>query len=199
VSDLAEGADALDQLDERVKRLSASLAELGWDSALRQLLDQIPDARERLRYVAQMTEDAANKVLNIVDATLPACQAAARDERRMADDLTALLAAPDSSPEALRTALGEAVAQLRRSHGLSSGLADTMTSIMLAQDFQDLSGQVIKKVVTIIDHTEEQLGRMVHDAVDPVEAAPAELSGPQVPTKAVAQADVDDLLASLGF
>ena len=76
---------------------------------------------------------------------------------------------------------------------------------MLAQDFQDLSGQVILKVVNIISRTEEQLCELLlHStpaAADDDAAPPAgsELAGPQVPDKALAQDDVDDLLASLGF
>jgi len=201
VSDLPEGADALDHLDHRVKRLGAALNELGWDVALRQLLEEIPDARERLRYVGQMTEDAANKVLNMVDASQPACQAAVRDQGALADRLESLLHNKEASPESTRAAIAEAAAQLRRSQMMAASMAETLTSIMLAQDFQDLSGQVIKKVVAIIGHTEEQLGRMLAEgqgeSVAPLVSSA--LQGPQVPTKAVAQADVDDLLASLGF
>jgi chemotaxis protein CheZ len=202
VSDLTAGADALDHLDERVKRLSANLADLGWDVALRQLLDEIPDARERLRYVGQMTEDAAMKVLNMVDESQPACQAAARSQGALAERLEALLHDPDASPAATHAALADAAAQLRQSQAMATSLAETLTSIMLAQDFQDLSGQVIKKVVAIIGHTEDQLGRMLAEgegaAAAPLQPTPT-LQGPQVPEKAVAQADVDDLLASLGF
>ena len=200
MSELSAGADALDHLDDRVKRLGATLTELGWDLALRQLLEEIPDARERLRYVGQMTEDAAMKVLNMVDASQPACQAAARDQGTLADRLEGLLHDKSASPEATRAALAEAASQLRRSQALSAGMAETLTSIMLAQDFQDLSGQVIKKVVAIISHTEDQLGRLLADGGSAaVPVMTPTLQGPQVPTKAVAQADVDDLLASLGF
>jgi chemotaxis protein CheZ len=76
-----------------------------------------------------------------------------------------------------------------------------LTDIMMAQDFQDLSGQVIGKVIDIISRTEQQLvDLLVHSA--PQEVQPevsAELAGPQVPDKALQQDDVDDLLASLGF
>jgi len=201
VSDLSSGADALDHLDDRVQRLSATLAELGWDSAIRQLLEEIPDARERLRYVGQMTEDAAMKVLNMVDATQPACQAAARDQGLLADELDALLAQPALSPEAARAAMLSASKLLRQGQAEAANQAETLTSIMLAQDFQDLSGQVIKKVVAIIGHAEDQLSRMLAqsngEATAPIRSEG--LQGPQVPDKAVGQADVDDLLASLGF
>lgn len=201
MSDLSAGADALDQLDERVQRLGATLADLGWDQALRELVAEIPDARERLRYVGQMTEDAAMKVLNMVDATQPACQAVAKKQGAQAAQLQALLDDPAADAAALRAALGAALAALRHGQQAAAEFNETLTSIMLAQDFQDLSGQVIKKVVGIISHTEEQLQRLLaQSSGEPVQALkPATLAGPQVPEKAVAQADVDDLLASLGF
>jgi len=202
VSEASAGADALDQLDERVKRLGATLAELGWDQALRQLTAEIPDARERLRYVGQMTEDAAMKVLNMVDATQPSCQAVARSQGMLADELQAALADPTLSTEDSRALLGRALQALREGQRTASDHAETLTSIMLAQDFQDLSGQVIKKVVGIISHAEDQLLRLVAQSAGEPLAAPqptAALAGPQVPDKAVSQADVDDLLASLDF
>jgi chemotaxis protein CheZ len=202
VSDASAGADALDQLDERVKRLGATLAELGWDQALRQLTAEIPDARERLRYVGQMTEDAAMKVLNMVDETQPGCQAVARQQGALADELQTALADPALSAEDCRALLGRAAQTLREGQRTATGHAETLTSIMLAQDFQDLSGQVIKKVVGIISHAEEQLLRLLAQSAGEPLAAPVAsttLAGPQVPDKAVSQADVDDLLASLDF
>mgnify|MGYP000417419656 FL=1 len=201
MSEHLPGTDALVQLDERVARLGATLAELGWDKALHQLVLQIPDARERLRYVGQMTESAAHNVLNMVDATQPACQANAREQGSLAERLTALYHAPDLSVAAARGALADAIAQLRAGEQLAAEMARTLTSIMLAQDFQDLSGQVIKKVVDIISHTEEQIQRLLaqSEGQSGAPAAAPALDGPQVPEKAVGQADVDDLLASMGF
>ena len=57
VSDMSAGQDALDQLDERVRLLGSTLAGLGWDVAFQQLASKLPDARERLLHVGQMTED----------------------------------------------------------------------------------------------------------------------------------------------
>jgi chemotaxis protein CheZ len=78
---------------------------------------------------------------------------------------------------------------------------------MMAQDFQDLSGQVIKKVIDIINRTELQLVQLLVDSApnqSPKEAAEFtgethQLQGPQAADAALAQGDVDDLLASLGF
>ena len=201
MSDLFEGRDALDQLDERVRRLGATLAELGWDGALHLLADEIPDARERLAYVGQMTETAANKVLYMVDAAQPVCQSAAADAEALAGRLAVLAAHPDLGVGEARAALAEAVEALRHQGGVVRGQSGVLTDIMMAQDFQDLSGQVIEKVVTIISHTELQLRMLLAQTEGRGVVAPprATLQGPQVPDKAAAQQDVDDLLASMGF
>ena len=201
MSDLSEGRDALDQLDERVRRLGATLAELGWDTALHQLADEIPDARDRLAYVGKMTEDAANKVLNMVDAAQPVCQSAASDAEALAHRLATLAEHPELGVGEARAALAEAVEALRHQGGVVLGQSGVLTDIMMAQDFQDLSGQVIKKVVGIISHTEQQVRMLLAQTEGRGIEAPAaaRLEGPQVPEKAVAQEDVDDLLASMGF
>ena len=201
MSDLSEGRDALDQLDERVRRLGATLAELGWDAALHQLADEIPDARERLAYVGKMTEDAANKVLNMVDAAQPVCQSAASDAEVLAARLATLAEHPELGVGEARAALAEAVEALRHQGGVVRGQSGVLTDIMMAQDFQDLSGQVIKKVEGIISHTEQQVRMLLAQTEGRGIEAPAaaRLEGPQVPEKAVAQEDVDDLLASMGF
>ena len=201
MSNLSDGQDALDQLDELVRRLGATLADLGWDVALHQLADELPDARERLAYVGQMTEDAAMKVLNMVDAAQPACQAAASDATLLADRLQGLSAHAELGVGEARAALAEAAEALRHQGGVARAQNGVLSDIMMAQDFQDLSGQVIKKVVVIISHTEQQLRQLLAQsegkAIERLDVG--KLEGPQVPDKAVGQEDVDDLLASMGF
>jgi len=201
VSNLSEGRDALDQLDERVRRLAETLNELGWDQAFHQLADQLPDARERLDYVGQMTEAAATKVLNMVDAAQPLCQSAAADALQVADRLVAVGAQAELSADQARAALADAADTLRHLAGMAKSQCSVLSDIMMAQDFQDLSGQVIKKVVLIISHTEQQLVQLLAQS-EGTGGGTIEfnkLEGPQVPDKAVGQSDVDDLLASMGF
>ena len=201
VSKLSDGPDALDELDARVRRLGATLSELGWDAALHGLVDEIPDARDRLAYVGKVTEAAATKVLNMVDAAQPVCQSAAADAEALAARLDGLAAHPELGVGEARAALAEAVDALRHQACVVRAQSSVLTDIMMAQDFQDLSGQVIKKVVGIIGHTEHQLRQLLALSEGQAVAAPApgQLQGPQVPEKAVAQEDVDELLAAMGF
>jgi chemotaxis protein CheZ len=201
VSNLSDGPDALDQLAALVRRLGSTLAELGWDAALHQLVNELPDARDRLAYVGRMTEDAANKVLNMVDAAQPVCHSAANEGGALAERLEGLSAHAELGLGEARAALAEAAAALRHQAEVKRSQVSVLTDIMMAQDFQDLSGQVIKKVVMIISHAEQQLQQLLAQSEGKV-AAPLDtgkLAGPQAPDKAVGQEGVDDLLASLGF
>jgi chemotaxis protein CheZ len=201
VSDMSVNQDALDQLDERVRRLGSTLKELGWDVALHQLVEELPDVRERLVYVGQMTETAAMKVLDLVDLAQPACRLAAEQADGLAARLQRLTEHPELGVDDARAALAEAATVLQQHAVAARAHAATFTEIMLAQDFQDLSGQVIKKVVRIIGHTEQQLLQLLAQGEGRGGAAviSSPLQGPQVPGQAAAQQDVDDLLASLGF
>jgi len=180
---MSAGQDALDQLDERVRLLGATLGELGWDVALHQLADELPDARERLAYVGQMTEAAATKVLDLVGAVQPFCGPASDQAEVLAQRLSLLADHPELGVGEARAALAEAAAVLQHQADLACAQAATLSEIMMVQDFQDLSGQVIKKVVMIIGHTEQQLLQLLAQSegrgIDSVQFNP--LQGPQVP------------------
>ncbi|MDQ5895942.1 MAG: chemotaxis protein CheZ [Pseudomonadota bacterium] len=173
------------QLGGIVRQLHDALQTLGYDTVLHEVTQEIPDARERLAYVGAMTEQAADRVLTLVDMAKPECTSLVEQGR-------ALLAA-DPPSEQLK-------AFAERSVEVASLQQDALNDIMMAQDFQDLSGQVINKVIKIITRTEKQLLELLvsHTPQAKVETV-TKLEGPQTPDKAMKQDDVDDLLASLGF
>lgn len=201
MSDLSEGQRAIEQLDARVQQLGTTLAELGWDVALHQLVDDLPDAAERLGYVGRLSESAATRVLNLVDQAQPACQAAAAEADTLAERLDGLAVHPALGVGEARAALAEAAAALAHQARVQREQLAVLTEIMMAQDFQDLSGQVIAKVRSTIAHAEQQLLQLLAQSEGRCAAAPdsARLAGPQLPAKAVAQEDVDELLAALGL
>ena len=170
------------QIGGIVRQLHDALQTLGYDTVLHEVTQEIPDARERLAYVGAMTEQAADRVLTLVDMAKPECTSLMEQGR-------ALLAA-DPPPDQLK-------AFAERSVEVASLQQDALNDIMMAQDFQDLSGQVINKVIKIISRTEKQLLELLvsHTPPPKVEVT-AKLEGPQTPDKAMKQDDVDDLLAS---
>lgn len=207
MSNLADGPDALDELDALVRRLGVTLADLGWDEALHQLADELPDARDRLAYVGKMTEDAAMKVLNMVDAAQPACQSAAGEALALAARLESVGQHAELGVGEARAALAEAAAALRHQAGMQKAHNSVLTDIMMAQDFHDLTGQVVAKVVGLANELEDSLVKLLVQVVPPEQREkvdPNVLAGPVVNPEGrtdvvTNQGEVDDLLASLGF
>ncbi len=165
----------------------------------------IPDARDRLAYVATMTEQAAQRVLNASEAAKPI-----QEELAMhADALSARwdkLLATDPGVEDFKTLVGATRDYLREVPGRTRATNAQLTEIMLAQDFQDLTGQVIKKITDVVHALEHQLLNLLVENAPPekLQMAGELLNGPVVNGHArtdvvTSQQQVDELLESLGF
>ena len=200
-----QDAVVFNRLGHLARQLHDSLRGLGVDRLLADTAGQIPDARQRLAYIAQMTEQAASKVLNAADIAKPlqeelmarSTAMAQRWDRMFANQLSVdefkLLAADT------RTYFAEAPPKLKISN-------DQLMAIIMAQDFQDLTGQVIKKVVEVVQGMETQLLSVLIEAMPEERKAAAPeglLNGPVINAEGkdvvTNQAQVDDLLESLGF
>lgn len=169
--------------------------------ALQKLSHELPDACERLDYVKRMTDQAANKVLGIVESAQEDAQAVARQGHELSESLQRLAAAPDLSVERARAMMRLCAAYAAGAAGFADRVKGLQTEIMMAQDFQDLSGQVINKVLGMLRPAEEPLQQLLaaqgHDT--PAAAAEEQLAGVQTPDKALQQDDVDAMLAEMGF
>lgn len=205
-SNKLDANEAFARLGSITRELHQAMQALGVDTHLHSIANEIPDARERLSFVGQMTENAAHKVLGLVDEARPVCDALRKDAEAQRETLGALVSAT-STPQ-LKEGLQSALAFSERTAGIAVQQDQMLGEIMMSQDFQDLSGQVIKKVIDIISRTETQLLQLLsQSAPEHLSAAAAvaaaatteQLQGPQTPDKALKQDDVDDLLASLGF
>lgn len=186
-----------------VRLLHDSMRELGYDRSLSDVASQIGDAQGRLEHVATLTEQAANKVLNTIDAGMPAQDALANKAKDIDDRWTRLFAG--------QMTIDEFKGLASDSKNFSAAVIEAtevekarMLEIMMAQDFQDITGQLIKKIVAITAVAERELAQLLRDNAPPeVKAAmekPVELlNGPSAPGSAMGQPDVDDLLDSLGF
>lgn len=207
-----EAADPVDQSDkpmfERlggiVRLLHDSLRELGYDKALTEASSQIVDAQDRLEYVATLTEQAANKVLNTLDEGMPAQDVLSKRAKDMDSRWTALFDGKLSLEE-FKALAGDSRQFAQAVAEATEAEKARLLEIMMAQDFQDITGQLIKKVVNITKTVEHELAQLLRDN------APAEvreklaqkpvplMQGPSVPSVALDQDNVDDLLADLGF
>ncbi len=138
------------------RQLHDALRELGYDRDLESAVGSLPDARSRLSYISRLTGEAAEKVLNGVDETKLELAKLSDGAIEMADALRRNPVSAVASGK-LMCFLGEV--------GQSASRADAqLTEIMLAQDFHDLTGQVIRKVVALAQSLETQLVQLLIDS-----------------------------------
>ena len=187
-----------------VRLLHDSLRELGYDKALTEASTQINDAQDRLEYVATLTEQAANKVLNTLDEGMPAQDVLSKQSKDM-ENRWADLFAGKLSLDQFKQLAGDAQAFAVAVSAATESEKARLLEIMMAQDFQDITGQLIKKVVNITKTVEHELATLLRDNAPPAvreKIAQKEVSlmqGPSAPAVALNQDNVDDLLADLGF
>jgi len=194
------------RLGHMARQLHDSLRELGYDKALENSARQIPDARQRLAYIAQMTEQAALRVLNAADIAKP-----------LQDDLLARseslkgrwdkMFASQLSVDEFKALAADTRGFFAEAPGKVKGTNEQLMEIIMAQDFQDLTGQVIRKVVDIVQGLESQLVQVLIEALPmerKAEVPSGLMNGPVISTAGrsdvvASQTQVDDLLESLGF
>jgi chemotaxis protein CheZ len=199
------------QLGLITRQLHDTLGQLGVMPRLQQAANGLPDARSRLTYIAQKTGEAANKVLNLVDLAKAEHQSISAQTRAIA---AAIVADPVKA-----VATGAVMNFVNDVEAATSRIDGHLTDIMMAQDFHDLTGQVVAKVVSLANDLEDSLVKLLVQAAPADQTAKlmahiappahssvstADLNGPVVApegrTDVVAnQGEVDDLLASLGF
>ena len=198
----AAAADVHQKIGLLTRQLHDALNELGYADQLRGSAGELPDAQNRLSYIARLTGEAAEKVLSRVE------QAKAQQDRMAAENRRVLEALVRDPVAAVAKGLVynhlvdmEREAQVADNH---------LTEIMMAQDFHDLTGQVIARVVNLAATIEDQLVQLLIQTAPPnahvpvAAPEPVRLQGPVVdpentPDIVTDQSQVDDLLASLGF
>ena len=186
------------QLGHLTRELHDSLQELSLMSRLQSAANGLPDARSRLDYIARKTGEAADKVLNSVDQ--------AKLERSRVGEATHRIAASIQADPVRAVASGALLGFVHEVDEAMERVDRHLTDIIVAQDFHDLTGQVVAKVVALAGDLEANLVRLL------VQAAPATasgaagdemLAGPVVDARAAdvvsSQGEVDELLASFGF
>jgi chemotaxis protein CheZ len=194
------------RIGQMTRQVHNTLRALGSEDALHDAVQAIPDARQRLSYIAQMTEQAASRVLNATDIAQPIQNKVNEDAVRLQARWDRLFSRELSVDEFKTLAidtrgfLGDVVQGSRATN-------EQLMEIMMAQDFQDLTGQVIKKVVDLAQTLETQLLQVLIEVTPPDRRGDKHeglMNGPVVSAQGrddvvTTQEQVDDLLGSLGF
>ena len=196
-----EGA-MYERLGAIVRVLHDSMHELGYDRSLAAVSVQIVDAQDRLDYVGILTEEAANKVLNAIDLSLPVQESLVAHSAELGARWT-LQAEGKLSPPDFETLASDSRQFVQTVNEAAESEKARLLDIMMAQDFQDITGQLIKKITGIIKTVEIEMAQLLLDNAPPAVRAslsPSKLmDGPSLSTDAMRQDGVDDLLGSLGF
>jgi chemotaxis protein CheZ len=188
------------------RALHDTLRELGYDKSLERAMGKIPDARDRLNYISTLTEQAAVKTLNAVEETKPL-------QQKLETGATQLSARwQELFDGKLDTEQFKALVHQTRSYLQEAPLNTKATNaqlmdIVMAQDYQDLTGQVIKKLSETVQQLENQLVNLLIATMSEEKKKEIDnslLNGPIVNAEGrsdivTSQSQVDDLLESLGF
>ena len=209
LDELSNGKD--DELFQEVGRLTRNLhdaiEEFMKDSHIAELAEQeIPDASERLNYVISMTEDSANTTLGAVEASMPLVNELRERARRISGNW-GQFNQRKLSVEEFQILSGELEEFLQTTREHAGELPGKLSEVLMAQGFQDLTGQIIRKVIQLIHDVEHKLVQLVRISGSRLPERKREkdhLEGPVVPginqgDVVTGQDDVDDLLSSLGF
>lgn len=199
------------RLGHLARQLHDNMRELGVDRIVEEGARQVPDVRERLMYISKMTEQAAERVFNAADIAKPIQDQMLQQSTEMSARWDKMFANQLSVPE-FKLLAADTRAYFNAAPEKHKNTNAQLMEITLAQDFQDLTGQVIKKIVDIIQSLETQLLSVLIESMPPqLKAESSEviehsglMNGPVITADGrsdivTSQAQVDDLLESLGF
>ena len=206
VPDNVPQEEVLARVGQMTRMLHDNLRGLGFDKLIAKAAHEIPDARDRLDYVAKMTEQAAQRVLTATELASPIQDRIEDEANRISRDWQSAMATAFTEQQ-YRALAERTVAFLDETRGGAAVTKQQLMDIMMAQDFQDLTGQVIKRVTELAHNIEQQLVQLLVDySPSDVrrETSNGLLNGPQINAAGNAdvvsnQGQVDDLLESLGF
>jgi len=206
---LTSTEDLVQRLGQMTRALHDNLRELGYHTKIEEAARAIPDTRERLDYVANLTGQAAEKVLTLTETAIPV-QSKISAEATFLSQRWQALVSNQLTVEDFEMLVQQTRDHLKMSSVKSEETAQNLRDIMMAQDFHDLTGQVLRKVTDMAQTLEMELVSLLVDSVSPearatidIDTGEGLMNGPVTNTNrsdiVANQSQVDDLLATLGF
>ncbi len=213
--------ELFEELGRLTRELHDTLRSFREDSRLIEITRaDFPDAKERLNHVITMTEQATHRTLNAIETGIPIVEALNAKSARFAASWSEFRGRKLSVSQ-FRELTRDLDVFLRDTTEETRQVGSLMSEIMMAQDFQDLTGQIIARVIRLVQEVEGNLVGLVRLSGERLEPEKMQLSaaagaknaadgikaqGPTVPNTKDTQADVvssqddvDALLSSLGF
>ncbi|MBY0576815.1 MAG: protein phosphatase CheZ [Gallionellaceae bacterium] len=196
----------LSRVGQLTRLLHNNLREISYDKLIEKAAEALPDARDRLNYIATMTEQAALRVLNATDIARPIQDKLAADAKGLST-LWQKLCDRQLNLDEFKDLVTRTRTYLDDVPSRTGATSAQLMEIMMAQDFQDLTGQVIKKITDMVQTLEQELVRLLLDYIPPEKRSDPNhslLNGPVVNPEGrndvvTGQNQVDELLESLGF
>lgn len=201
------------ELGKLTREFHEAIKSFRLDSRISSMAEkEIPDARDRLRYVIEMTQQSADRTMTAVEESVPLCEGM-ENEANALNEQWERFTNREMEADEFRMLSKRIASFLAETSSNTSGLRTRLNDVLLAQDFQDLTGQIIQRVITLVDDLEGSLVDLIRISgqsyAAPMEEVASEeedkiaASGPAVPgvdaETVASQDDVDDLLSSLGF
>lgn len=215
LDNLSRGRDSnlFQELGKLTRELHEALNSFQLDSRIAEIAGQdIPDAQERLQYVIKMTEQAANRTMDAIERSLPIVDSINQGAASLVPTWGKVMRKELQGSD-FRELCVDTEKYLASTQGTSSDLHTQLTEVLMAQDYQDLTGQVIRRVINLVKDVEDNLVRMIRvfgaaatlqaaqeNKDEVMKQATGPVINPDVRDDVVkGQDDVDDLLSSLGF
>ena len=196
------------EVGKLTRELHDAISAFGMDDRIANLAEHdIPDARERLNYVIAKTDEAANRTLTAIEESLPLCEKLESESGNL-HERWQRFRRKELDINDFRELSRSLEAFLAEQHRNAGQVRAHLNDALMAQDFQDLTGQIIKRVITLVEEVEANLVNLIKVAGLPEREQDGpkkhDLDGPVIPGKETAstvsgQDEVDDLLSSLGF
>lgn len=199
------------EVGKLTRQLHEAIAGFSIDAKIADLTEnEIPDAKERLNYVITMTQQSADTTLNAVEELLPL-------SKRMSDQTTELggkwnrFLRKEMDCDEFNDVSQELVEHFSSSADNLETIQSQLNEVLMAQGFQDITGQIIKRVINMVQEVEHSMvelirisGYRLSGTKDNEPLTSKGLEGPAVPAiideQTITNQDgVDDLLSSLGF
>jgi chemotaxis protein CheZ len=195
------------RIGHMARALHDTLGQLGYDKLIEKTVSALPDAKDRLTYIANLTEQAACRVLNATDIASPLVDDMENSSKALGARWDKVFANQLSTDEFKALAIETREFLNKKIPQKTQETHAQLTEIMMAQDFQDLTGQVIKKVVGLAQELESGLMTVLVEVMPETkrtEEVASLMNGPVINSQGrtdvvVNQKQVDDLLDSLGF